>query len=141
MGLFTRKISKKKLDTVNELLKESASFADAANKSVNPEVFFESYNMLEKKLAELINYEHYKIFRGNTPSRDLMRAQEQRQNEINAMIQRSYHHAKAKAEKTGQAMDGEVMREYFEHMEEFKHEMNKFNRKVMDDLKEITLGK
>lgn len=140
MGLFSRKIPQKKLDRVNTLLAESAACADAANKAVRPEVFFEQYDQLEAKLKELVEYEHYKIFRGSTPGRDLLRTQEQRQNEANAMIQRSYHHAKSKAEKAGEPPDGALMRAYFDHMETFKPQMNKFNKKVIDDLRALTLA-
>ncbi|MDL2237677.1 hypothetical protein LJC56_07615 [Christensenellaceae bacterium OttesenSCG-928-K19] len=136
--LFSRQISEKDLAKVKSLLKESAEYAQAANAAVKPEVFFEKYDLLEARLTELIKYEKYKIFKGNLPSRDLTRIQEQRQNEVNAMIQRGYHNAKEKAGRSPEK-GAEIMADFFNHLELFKDKMNKFNRKVVDDLRVIAL--
>lgn len=140
MGLFSRTISESNLKKVKALLAECAECAQAANQCVKPEVFFEKYDALEAKLLELTKYEKYKIFHGNIPSKDLFRIQENRQNELNAMIQRSYLHAKELAERqTDAEKKREVLQNYFDHMDEFKDKMNKFNRKVVDDLRGIAL--
>lgn len=137
MGLFGKKISDKQMKLANGLLKECGVHSNAANNAVKPEVFFENYNALEQKLKELTKYEKYGIFRGGSPSGDLARVKRQRVNEVNAMIERGFFNAKKKAAKAGENLNGAVIREYFEHMEEFENEFDPFNKKVLADLKEL----
>lgn len=137
MGLFSRKISDKQLNAVNDLLKECSVHSNSANNAVKPEVFFENYNALERKLKELTKYEKYGIFKGGSPSGDLARVKRQRINETNAMIERSFFHAKKKAAKAGESLTGNIVREYFKHMETFENEFDAFNKKVLADLKEL----
>ena len=140
MGLFSRKISDSDMKKVKALLTECTEYAQGANTCVKPEVFFEKYDALEAKLLTLTKFEKYKIFRGNIPSKDLFRIQENRQNEINAMIQRSYLHAKELAgRQSDEAKKREIFQNYFDHMDGFKDKMNKFNRKVVDDLRAMTV--
>lgn len=139
MGLFSRKISKKELDKVNELLKECSVHSNAANNSVKPEVFFEHYNALENKLKELIKFEKYGIFKGGSPSGDLARVKRQRINEVNAMIERSFYHTKKKAEKLNEQDAKALYNEYFDNIENLSGELDVFNKKVLTDLKAIVL--
>ena len=137
MGLFSRKITDKQLNTVNGLLKECQIHSNAANNAVKPEVFFNNYNDLEGKLKELTKYEKYGVFKGGTPSGDLARVKRQRINETNAMIERSFFHAKKKAAKAGESLNGNIIKEYFAHMKTFDNEFDSFNKKVLADLKEL----
>lgn len=137
MGLFGRKISDKQLKLVNGLLKECGAHSNAANNAASPEVFFENYNALERKLKELTKYEKYGIFKGGSPSGDLARVKRQRINETNAMIERSFFNAKKKAAKAGEGLTGNIIREYFEHMATYNGEFDAFNKKVLTDLKKL----
>lgn len=137
MGLFSRKISEAQLKKVKALLKECRICSDAANHAVRPNVFFENYNALEKKLKELAKYEKYGVFKGGSPSGDLERVKRQRVNEVNAMIERGFFNAKKEAAKNGEGLRGAAVTEYFEDMERFSGQLDPFNKKVLSDLKEL----
>ena len=143
MGLkdvFAPKISKSNMEHVKKLLKKATDCAALSNTTMLPEVFFSKYGELEDSLKELVKYEKYRIFKGTLPSTNLKNVQENRKNDENAFIQRSYALAKKNAEKAGSEEEkAAVFGKYFDDMAKYRDHMDPFNIQVLDDLKKISL--
>lgn len=123
------------------MLRECRELSQALNVCVRPAVFFEKYDALESLLKELTAYEKYRVFQGNTPSRDLRRLQDQEQSEINAMIQRSFTHARDRAAELPPEDKRRAMSEYFDDIDAWSARMSRFNKKVVRDLRKIVMEK
>lgn len=133
--LFAPQISKEDMRTVKKLLNEAQDEAKAANTCTNPETFFRHYDALKATLAELKRYEKYPIFKGNTPRKDLQRAEENEQTEINAMIQRAFVSVREKADHAKTAQEKHALFDaFFSQLSAYAPRMNRFNTKVVRDL-------
>lgn len=138
MGLFSRKVPDDKLAEAKRLLAAARSEAQAANTCTNPDAFFAHYDAFKDNLRKLRAYERYPIFKGNLPSRDLRRAEDNEHNEINAMIQRSYVSVRDKAAKMETVPERrELFDALFTALDAHAKRLGRLNRKVVADLKEI----
>ena len=144
MGLkdvFAPKISKSNMEHVKKLLKKATDCAALSNTTMLPSVFFPKYDELENTLSELVKYEKYRIFKGTLPSTNLKNVRENRKNDENAFIQRSYALARKKAEEAGTPEGKDkAFNEYFDEMDKYRGRMDEFNIQVLDDLKKISLA-
>ena len=138
--VFAPKISNSKMENVKKLLKDANDCASLSNTTVLPDVFFTKYDELERDLSELVKYEKYKIFKGTRPSTNLKNVKENRKNDENAFIQRSYSLARKNAEAAdSEEKRAEIFKSYFDSIDKYRDRMDSFNIQVLNDLKKLSL--
>ena len=98
MGFFTPKISRWEKEHISGLLKQAQESAKLVNTTVKPDVYFDRLHFLFDILLELREYERYKIFRGSTPSNDLLNLQNGLEKSVDDFILRPYTNRKEKAD-------------------------------------------
>ena len=137
---FAPKISDKKMAEVKKLLQKSTECASLSNTTCRADIFFAKYDELESLLAELVQYEKYKIFKGTLPSTNLKNIQDNRKNDTNAFIQRSYSLARKKAEaEQDKEKRNKIFTEYFEDIKKHGTCIDEFNSQVLEDLKAMSI--
>ena len=137
---FAPKISEKNLEHVKKLLKKSTECASLSNTTCRPDIFFAKYDELENLLAELVAYEKYKIFKGTLPSTNLKNVKDNRKNDTNAFIQRSYSLARKKADaEKDKEKRNKIFTSYFADLEKYGTDIDEFNLQVIEDLKLMSI--
>lgn len=96
MGLFTPTISKAELASVKNMLKQVNESAKTVNTTTNPETFFGRLNFIFDLLLELKKYEKYRIFTGNSPTKDYNYLLDNLESSVNAFIDRTFEKQKEK---------------------------------------------
>lgn len=140
MGLFSKKINKEQMADVKRLLKQSHDCARISATTLNIGEFYEKYDEFENCLTDLIKYEKYRIFSNMLPSSNLKYIRENRVNDENALIRRTFQAVKKKADKAKtQDERNKMYTQYFESFKPFIGKMDSFNITQLEDLKNMII--
>lgn len=109
--------------------------ANICNNTVNPDVFFSRYDLMELTLRRLAAIEHFLSFSDNLPSSVLEDVQAQRSAAIRDMIERSYQREQSEAQKLKTETGRENrMRRYFETMNQFSEQLGPDGMSLLHEL-------
>lgn len=115
---------------------------ELVNSTVNPEVFFNRYNLMLEYLEKLAGLECTGIFNNSRelPSDAFLRVEAQFEDATNAFLDRSFESAKKHAEtlKTDAGKKNAIKR-YFDNMEKYIHYMSGESLEYFDKMKETNI--
>lgn len=126
-----------------QLLKVVKDCAEIVNTTVNPEVFFERYNLMLTHLESLAGLECTGIFDNSPelPSEAFLRIEAQYDAATNDFLDRSFEKAKGHANtlKTDAGKKNAIKR-YFDNMEKYIVHMNGESLEYFDKMKETNIN-
>ena len=135
-----KKISKEEMNHVQKLLKKCNDCARIESTTMDIGEFYARYDEFENTLTDLIAYEKYKIFSNMLPSANLKYIRENRVNDENALIRRTYQAVKAQADSAKSVEEkNRLYEDYFSSFDVYRGKMDSFNIEQLEELKKMSI--
>ena len=137
--VLAKKIKEQAKEQANQLLKIIKDCVELVNTTVNPDVFFNRYNLMLEHIEKLSGLECTGIFENSPelPSQAFVRVEEQFSAATNDFLDRSFENAKKQADtlKTDKGKINAINR-YFDNMEKYIVYMSGESIEHFDKIKE-----
>lgn len=142
MGLFGIGMEKKQAQALApQWLKIANDSANLVNKTTNPEVFFNRYDLILEMMDNLSGAERYVKFKGVKPHIQKRQLIEDKEHQTMLFIDRAYQKAKEEAAtKTTEKGATAFITRFFQKMEKYYPKMAKSNIDHIESLKKENMG-